>query len=264
MFFRLHSPANSTPTLSHITISIPAGQKVAIVGRTGSGKSSLILALLRLLDPNSGSITVDDHDLSTLPRQTIRSRLNVISQDPFFLHGSVRLNLDPYINHSGPTGDAALKSVLEDVGLWNAISTADQGGLGLDAEFKEDMLSHGQRQLFCLARAILRKDQGRILILDEATASLDLDTDANIQGIIESKFKEHTVVAVAHRLEGVVRGYDRVIVLDEGKIVEDGGPKELLRKEHSGVGQDRRARAWFRELWEADKGKGKSGGTRAE
>ncbi|KAK7956876.1 uncharacterized protein PG986_006098 [Apiospora aurea] len=167
--------------LDDVTISVKAGEKVGIVGRTGrygpafchqalgylvdtkySGKSSLLLTVVRMLDIAAGSITVDGLDLATLPREEVRSRLITITQDHFFLPGTVRQNIDPYESSTV----AEIIVVLSKVGLWDAIQ---QKG-GLDADFDEEMLSHGQRQLFFLARAILRKDCGRLVLLDEATS----------------------------------------------------------------------------------------------
>lgn len=251
----LRSPSSTSPVLSNINLVVPGGQKIAVVGRTGSGKSSLILVLLRLLDPSTGTITIDGHCLTDLPRQTIRSRLNVISQDPFFLYGTIRLNLDPYNNHTGFLGDENLRKVLEEVGLWSIVSKhADKTGVPvLDADFEEDILSHGQRQLFCIARAILRKDQGRILILDEATANLDRETDLKMQDLIRKQFgTSHTIVAVAHKLE-TVWDFDVIVVMDEGKIVEMGGVEELMGKGMGG--KEPEGKAWFRELWQSDRRK---------
>ncbi|KAK8079856.1 hypothetical protein PG997_007674 [Apiospora hydei] len=148
--------------LDDVTISVEAGEKVGIVGRTGSGKSSLLLTVVRMLDISAGSITVDGLDLTTLPREEVRSRLITITQDHFFLPGTVRRNIDPYESSTV----AEIIVVLSKVGLWDAIQ--EKGGL--DADFDEEMLSHGQRQLFFLARAILRKDCGRLVLLDEATS----------------------------------------------------------------------------------------------
>ena len=166
--------------LEGISLSIEAGEKIGICGRTGryitiipysfikksayhkffSGKSSLILALVRMIELSSGTITIDGLDITTMPRHYIRSRLNAISQEPFFLTGTVRLNLDPYESSS----DEAMIDVLKRVQLWATIEARG----GLNSLLGEDMLSHGQRQLFCLARAILRP--GKIVILDEATS----------------------------------------------------------------------------------------------
>jgi ATP-binding cassette, subfamily C (CFTR/MRP), member 1 len=182
--------------LDGITLNVRAGEKVGICGRTGrcvnlsllcyafavlpltslrfslgrykppnpplSGKSSLLLTLLRLLDPSKGKISIDDIDLSTLPRQEIRKRLITITQDQFVLPGTVRQNIDPFASHDDPVIEAALESV----GIWDAISAKG----GLDAVLEEEMLSHGQRQLFFLARAILRRESGSVVLLDEATS----------------------------------------------------------------------------------------------
>ncbi len=138
-------------------------KKVNISSLPTSGKSSLLLALVRLLDISSGSITIDDIDLSTVRREEVRSHLIAITQDHFALPGSIRDNLDPY---GAAVSTDAIAAVLEKVGLWAAIQ--EKGGL--DAAFGDDVLSHGQRQLFSLARAILRKDVGSVVLLDEATS----------------------------------------------------------------------------------------------
>lgn len=148
--------------LKDINIRIEAGEKVGICGRSGSGKSSLVLALFRMIEISQGNIKVDDLDITTMPRQEVRSRLNAIPQEPYFLHGTVRLNLDPYERYIGNNG--ALQEALRKVELWDIIEAKG----GLDIEMEVDGLSHGQRQLFCLARAILRP--GKIVVLDEATS----------------------------------------------------------------------------------------------
>jgi len=148
--------------LDDITLSVHAGEKIGLCGRTGSGKSSFLLALLRMINLSSGSILIDGIDLSTLPREEVRSRLIVITQDNFSLPGTVRLNINPY----DKVDDEAIAEVLIKVGLWEMI----QENGGLDAEFKEEMLSHGQKQLFSLARGLLRKNVGKLVLLDEATS----------------------------------------------------------------------------------------------
>jgi ABC-type multidrug transport system fused ATPase/permease subunit len=164
-----------------------------------SGKSSLMLALFRMLELNSGTILVDGVDISTVPRNDIRSPLNAISQDPYFVAGSIRLNLDPYSTST----DAIIISALHKVQLLNTITSNG----GLDTELDPYSLSHGQRQLFCLARAVLRKS--RIVVLDEATSSVDRKTDELMQRII----------------------VDRIAVLDRGRLVECDSPATLLATE---------------------------------
>lgn len=150
-------------TLDDITISIPAGSKVGLCGRTGSGKSSLLLTLFNLLTPGSGNITIDGLDVSTIRRETLRSRLICIAEEPFMFPSSVRDNL---ALDSITITDEQMVSVLQQAGLWEAVEVKG----GLDAEMNEVHLSQGSKQLFNIARALLRKDQGKVLIMDEATS----------------------------------------------------------------------------------------------
>jgi len=203
--------------LDNLTFSVRGGEKFGICGRSGSGKSSFILALFRMIEISSGTMLIDGIDLSTIPRQEIRAKLNAISQDPYFIAGTIRLNLDPYASND----DTALISALQKVQLYDTIMANG----GLDADLDLDSLSHGQRQLFCLARAMLRK--GKIIVLDEATSSVDRKTDELMQRIIREEFKDHTVIAVAHRLETIL-DFDRIAVLDRGMLRECDTPKNLL------------------------------------
>lgn len=182
-----------------------------------SGKSSLIATLLRLLEIDSGQIFVDGVDISTVPRQEIRRRLNAVPQDSFFLAGNVREDLDPFQSAT----DERLTEVLRSVGLWDVFEPSG----GLESDIEEDMLSHGQRQLYCLARAIIR--QSPILVLDEATSNVDAETDAAMQALLRSEFKHQTIISVVHKLQSVL-DFDRVILLENGRIVESGNPRELL------------------------------------
>ncbi|KAL4874811.1 P-loop containing nucleoside triphosphate hydrolase protein [Aspergillus karnatakaensis] len=222
--------------LNDINISINAGEKVAICGRTGSGKTSLIMTLFRLIDLHFGTIKIDNIDITTLPRQEIRARLNGVSQSPLLLQGSVRVNACPSINTDTGQGtalsDKEILNALKAVNLHTKVLAAG----GLDVSIDELHLSHGQKQLFCLARAILRK--GNVLVLDEATSNIDPKTDTLMQRIIREKFASHTILTVAHKLDSVL-DYDKVIVLENGRIVEVGVPYELL----SGEG------GWFRKLF---------------
>lgn len=185
-----------------------------------SGKSSLLSVLLRILDSSSGTMTIDDLDLSTIPREIIRSRITAIPQEPFILSGSVRLNADP----TGLVSDDFIIAALTKVGLWAILESRG----GLDAEMTANPLSQGQQQIFCLARAMLRKGS-RILVLDEATSNVDADTDGVLQRLIREEFAEWTIVTVAHRLDTILDS-DRILVLDKGIIVENGSPEELLAK----------------------------------
>lgn len=186
-----------------------------------SGKSSLLLVLLRLLDMDSGTIFIDGIDLQVLPREVIRNRLICIPQDAFIrTDTTLRLNIDP----SSSLPESILISALSKVGLWELISSRG----GLDEPVKSQPLSQGQQQLFCLARAMVRKS--KILVLDEATSNIDLETERRIQKVVREEFIKCTVVTVAHRMETIAES-DVVIVLDKGRVVGIGKPAELLSRD---------------------------------
>ncbi|KAK1958778.1 ABC multidrug transporter [Colletotrichum sublineola] len=220
--------ADDENVLREVSLSIKPGQKVGICGRTGSGKTSMLLTMLHLLDMPIGSIRIDDIDLCTLSREAIRSHFITLPQDPVTLPGTVRTNLDPNGSFDGQSGDEALLEALKKTCLWDDVIKS-RGGL--DASFAELGLSHGQQQLFALARAILHKDQSRVVLLDEATSSVDHKTDKLLQEVIRKEFSSHTILAVAHRLR-TIEDYDVVVVMDNGRIVEVGNPRQL--REQSG------------------------------
>jgi ATP-binding cassette, subfamily C (CFTR/MRP), member 1 len=209
---------NSDLVLRNFSMSVAAGQKIGICGRSGSGKSSLVSALFRMLEvTDDSSITVDGVDITTIPRQVVRERLNAIPQDSFFLTGTIRMNADPYGQHT----DVAIIEVIQKVHLWNIVL---QKG-GLDAELDAEFFSHGQRQLFCLARAILRKS--KLVILDEVTSSVDMKSDELMQQVIRKEFNDCTIIAVAHRLDTIM-DFDRIALLSGGELVEFDTPEALL------------------------------------
>ncbi|ALC40250.1 CG31793, partial [Drosophila busckii] len=215
-----YSPDPQAPyVLKSINFTIEPCEKIGIVGRTGAGKSSLINALFRL-SYNDGSILIDSRDTLTLGLRDLRSKISIIPQEPVLFSGSIRYNLDPFEQYS----DTKLWQVLEDVHLKEEVSELPSG---LDSHIAEGgaNFSVGQRQLICLARAILREN--RILVMDEATANVDPQTDALIQTTIRNKFKDCTVLTIAHRLHTIIDS-DKVMVLDAGHVVEFGAPYELL------------------------------------
>ncbi|KAI9148264.1 ABC multidrug transporter B [Paramyrothecium foliicola] len=209
------------PVLHNVSIKISAGQKVGICGRSGSGKSSTLLVLLRLLELSSGTIRIDDVDLSTVPREHIRSHITTIPQDPVKFRGSIRQNLDP---ESCVQSDDTLVDALRKTNIWNIVEHRG----GLDADLSELGFSIGQQQLFSLARALLQRNS--IILLDEATSSVDRTTDHEIRRIILQEMSTRTVIEVAHKLE-VVRNFDIIIVMSEGRVVEMGNPDDLLAGE---------------------------------
>ena len=207
-----------TPAVLHnLSFVVNPGEKVGIVGRTGAGKSSLLVALLRLVELTSGHIFIDGRDISQLGLHTLRSRIAVICQEPVLFAGSLRDNLDPFEEH--PV-DVLLRS-LASCGLQH---------LSLQTTLTENgsNFSVGERQLVCVARAIVNQ-QVRLVIMDEATASVDLETDSALQRTLRQCFREATVLIIAHRLHSIM-DCDRVLVLDKGQVVEFDAPQALLSK----------------------------------
>jgi ABC-type multidrug transport system fused ATPase/permease subunit len=212
------------PVLKEINVTIQPGEKVAIVGRTGAGKSSLTLALFRILESMKGKVVIDDVDISQIGLLDLRTRLTILPQDSIVFNGTIRENLDP----SGTCTDDELWQVLDAVQLADFVKNQE---LKLEAPLTEkSTFSAGQGQLFCLARAMLRKT--RIFILDEATANVDLDTDKVVQELIRKEFANCTVLTIAHRI-ATVMDYDKVVVLDFGKVVEFDSPSALLQNPNS-------------------------------
>uniref|UniRef100_A0A663MBB2 ATP binding cassette subfamily C member 2 n=1 Tax=Athene cunicularia TaxID=194338 RepID=A0A663MBB2_ATHCN len=209
--------------LQGISCNIAGTEKVGVVGRTGAGKSSLTNCLFRVLEAAGGSIIIDDVDIATIGLHDLRQNLTIIPQDPVLFTGTLRMNLDPFDQYT----DEEVWKALELAHLKTYVQDLPEGLLHLVSEGGEN-LSVGQRQLVCLARAVLRK--AKILILDEATAAVDLETDNLIQTTIRSKFADCTVLTIAHRLHTIMDS-NRVMVLQAGRIVEYDSPEELLKKQ---------------------------------
>jgi ATP-binding cassette subfamily C (CFTR/MRP) protein 1 len=208
--------------LRGVSFEVAAGSRVGVCGRTGSGKSSLMLALFRIVELERGQILLDGVDIAGVGLDDLRSRLAIIPQDPTLFAGELRYNLDPLGAHS----DLELLGALERVGLGEAARAL--GGLGGKVAEGGENLSTGERQLVCLARALLRK--ARVLVLDEATASVDVATDALVQRMLREAFAGCTVLTIAHRINTIVDS-DRILVLDAGEVAEFGAPQELLARE---------------------------------
>ena len=217
---RLRYPGTETDVLQDVSFHIPPKTKVGVVGRTGAGKTSLVAALFRLVEPSPGSaVSIDGQDILKLGLADLRGRLAIVPQDSILFRGSVRSNLDPFLE-------------FDDEALWAALGKAQLKGRvvqSLDDNVTEGggNFSVGERALLCMSRALLRK-RG-VLVLDEATASVDPEADAAMQEMIRTELSDCTVLAVAHRLRTVVY-YDLVLVLQQGKVVEFGSPLKLLER----------------------------------
>lgn len=230
------------PVLKNINLDIQPAEKIGIVGRTGAGKSSLTLALFRIIEATEGHINIDDLDTSSIGLFDLRSQLNIIPQDAAAFEGTVRENLDPFGHYS----DEELWKVLELAHLKEHVEQmktepkkqddkkkkkGDEPAkpqVGLNARVLEggSNLSSGQKQLLCLARALLKTS--KVLVLDEATAAVDVQTDKIIQETIRSNFKDKTILTIAHRLDTIMDS-DRVLVLERGQVKEFDSPEELLK-----------------------------------
>ncbi|ETS82191.1 hypothetical protein PFICI_07193 [Pestalotiopsis fici W106-1] len=227
--------SNGEPVLHNLTLEIPAGSTVGICGRSGSGKSSLVACLLRMMEVSSDSrIEIDGVDITTLSRQAVRAAVAVVPQHPFFLKNTnVRDNLVPL---GGRQTDERILAVLHRLEMRE---TVERMG-GLDSMLDMDRLSQGQRQLLCLARAVLAGK--RIIMLDEASSNVDERSERLIRQVIREQFVGCTVIAIAHRI-GAVADFDRVAVMGGGKILEWDNPRTLLGRDSE-----------FKRLWDLGSG----------
>ena len=198
-----------------------AGQKVGVVGRTGAGKSSVMLALFRMVDW-TGRILIDGVDIAAVDLAVLRSRVSIIPQDPVIFLGTVKFNLDPFEEHT----DEELWEALEKVHLKDRL---EEGSKGLDETVEEagTNFSQGEIQLLCIARAVLRGC--KILVLDEATASVDDTSDTLIQKTFRTSFADCTMLTIAHRIKTIIDS-DKILVLDKGKMVDYDTPEALLKQ----------------------------------
>lgn len=226
--------ASGEPVLHDVSLDIAAGFKVGVVGRSGSGKSSLMACLLRMLEVDSNSsIKFDGIDITTLPRQTVRASVAVVPQHPFFMKKTtVRDNLVP----RGEQAEERILAVLHRLRMKEAVKKLG----GLDSILDIERLSQGQRQLLCLARAILANK--KIIFLDEASSNVDAKSEQLIRQVVQEEFVGCTVIAIAHRL-GAVVDFDRVAVMGGGRVIEWDNPRELLKRESE-----------FKRLWDLSSG----------
>uniref|UniRef100_A0A914H2V5 Multidrug resistance-associated protein 1 n=1 Tax=Globodera rostochiensis TaxID=31243 RepID=A0A914H2V5_GLORO len=212
--------------LNGLNFEVASRERIGIVGRTGAGKSSITMALFRIVEPTSGQILIDGVDITTVGLHDLREALTIIPQDPVLFCGTLRSNLDPFDEYP----DSSVWDALENSQLKETVSGLE-GTLQYQLAEKGSNLSEGQRQLVCLARALLRQ-KTRILVLDEATAAVDTKTDSYIQQCIRTHFSHCTVLTIAHRLDTIL-DYDRVLLMDKGKVAEFDTPSALLANEQS-------------------------------
>lgn len=214
------------PVLRDVSLAVAPGTKLGICGRTGCGKSSIILAILRMIEIQDGEISIYGVNLKTCPREIIRNKVTVIPQDPLLFPGrSVRENLTGFI--TAGTTDLKIFQALDKVQLRECVEYCPGG---LDTKIDDLFLSAGQQQLICLARAIIMKR--KILLLDEATSNVDKKTDELMQSVICTEFSDCAIIAVAHHLTNLV-GFDMVAVIDGGRVVEYDSPDKLLSRPQS-------------------------------
>ncbi|ORX64471.1 P-loop containing nucleoside triphosphate hydrolase protein, partial [Linderina pennispora] len=238
------------PVLHGLSMSIKHGEKIGVVGRTGAGKSTLSLAFLRFIEATKGRIVLDGVDISKIGLEDLRRNVTIIPQDPVLFNGTIRFNLDPFseypdeivwdalhrahlVRERGSQTASTAISVFEGNAIDSSLERMSGIFTSLEAEIKENSqnLSLGQRQLVALARALVRRS--RLIIMDEATASVDFDTDDRIQRTIRgSEFADSTLFCIAHRLRTII-DYDRVLVLDKGKVAEFDTPANLLNRQGS-------------------------------
>lgn len=233
--------------MKNIDLTILAGERVAVCGRTGSGKSSFVALLLKLLDPTAdcdGGVVIDGIALSHVQRSALRQRILAVPQEAVFLpDGSTfQANLDPFERATADDCEAVLKAV----DLWDFVQ--ERGGL--DSGMSTGTLSAGQRQLMSLGRTVLRRrmrardqgidkgspqPEGGVLLLDEVSSSADIETERIMQEVMKREFRKYTIIAVSHRLD-MIMDFDKVVVMDKGEIVEVGNPMVLAQEEGSRFG----------------------------
>ncbi|KAG2523192.1 hypothetical protein JM18_005274 [Phytophthora kernoviae] len=212
------------PVLKGLSFSIQNNEKIGIVGRTGAGKSSLTMALFRINELVSGKIIIDGIDIASMPLRTLRSNLSIIPQSPVLFKGALRAYMDPFDEFT----DSDIWSVLEKVGMKEQVA-ALENQLAYELSENGENFSVGERQMLCMARALLTRS--RIVVMDEATASIDHTTEKKLQEVINHEFRYATVLTIAHRL-GTVLNSDRIMVLSDGRVVEFDTPQNLAKNEN--------------------------------
>ena len=212
------------PNTEIVLKKLNLNEKIGVVGRTGSGKSTICLCLFRILEPYEGTIYIDNEDITKLGLDILRKNLTIIPQDPCLMEGSLKYNIDPF----NIKEDAEIVSILKKIGF--EYTEPDDKILDRKIEQNGSNLSVGEKQLVCIARAIIRKT--KIVIMDEATANIDMTTEEKIQKALQYVLNDSTVITVAHRIKTIIE-YDKILVLDNGNIIEFDTPQNLLKNEKS-------------------------------
>jgi len=215
---------NTEIVLKNLNFEIAPGEKIGICGRTGSGKSTICLSIFRLIEPYTGTIFIDDIDIQKVGLDLLRQKLTYIPQEPILMEGSLKFNIDPFNNYK----NEEIVNILKQIGF--EYNEDDSKILERHIEVNGNNLSIGEKQLVCIARAVLKKT--KILIMDEATANIDIKTEEKIQKIINDTFKDCTIITIAHRIKTILN-YDKILVLENGKILEFDAPKILLENKES-------------------------------
>jgi ABC-type multidrug transport system fused ATPase/permease subunit len=215
---------NTEIVLKNLNFSILPGEKIGICGRTGSGKSTICLSIFRLIEPYTGTIFIDDIDIQKVGLSLLRQNLTYIPQDPILMEGSLKFNIDPFNLYE----NEKIIEILKRVGF--DYNERDDEILDRHIEVNGNNLSIGEKQLICIVRAILKKT--KILIMDEATANIDVKTEEKIQEILDNTFNDCTILTIAHRIKTILN-YDKILVLEKGKILEFDSPKNLLENKDS-------------------------------
>ena len=215
---------NTEIVLKNLNFSVNSKEKVGIVGRTGSGKSTICLCLFRILEPYEGTIYIDGEDITKMGLDILRKNLTIIPQDPCLMEGTLKYNIDPF----NKVDNEEIISVLKKIGF----EYTESDDIILDRKIEQNgtNLSVGEKQLICICRAILRKT--KIIVMDEATANIDMTTEEKIQKALEYALDNSTVITVAHRIKTIIN-YDKILVLNNGEIVEFDTPGNLIKNEKS-------------------------------
>ena len=208
--------------LRDLSFSVKAGEKIGVVGRTGAGKSTLINLFYRVLEPEEGFISLDGLDISRVPLHLVRGAFTLISQDPYLFQGTLQRNLDP----AGTLSRSALDTLIESLNIGDILSIPLDQQIALEG----GNLSAGQKQLICILRAIIQKK--KVILIDEATANIDLETEKVIQQVITKQFSDCTILTIAHRINTLLHS-DRILVINKSRLEEYDTPSDLLANKES-------------------------------